>query len=310
MEGRLGRGLDARPQPDILQRFEDAVAAIQDSDSFRRWLDVSSRFHEYSLGNQLLIAMQRPDASYVAGFHTWLTLGRHVRKGEKGTTAVYADSFVPKKEQEAASQSEGEPRRVAFLKRFTLFNIAQCDGAPCRREKGVVRNDLGQPKLTYARQSYRTPKGLRDHSMTGARPKSAKPSQRRRVRARLVWLRLDCLNPNPGDLSADDRTPMAQVRFPSKARSDHRRCTHSVCSAPTPVRGLRMSWEPKRVTSPSPRKHGMAYSRSDGPVWPQSRNSTQTPDVMVGTDAEQSVYGRRKKRVSAKAAPFGGSPTA
>jgi len=81
MEGRLGRGVEARPQSDILQRFEDAVGAIQDSDSFRRWLDVSSRFHEYSLGNQLLIAMQRPDATYVAGFHAWLKLGRHVLTG-------------------------------------------------------------------------------------------------------------------------------------------------------------------------------------------------------------------------------------
>src|SRR4051812_735677 len=84
MEGRIGRGGDPKPQSDLLQRFEDAVGAIQDSDSFRHWLDVSSRFHTYSLGNQLLIAMQRPDATYVAGFHAWLKLGRHVLKGERG----------------------------------------------------------------------------------------------------------------------------------------------------------------------------------------------------------------------------------
>jgi antirestriction protein ArdC len=78
------------------------------------------------------------DALFTRGYdrNQWLTfkqaiaIGGAVRKGEKGTTAVYADSFVPKKEQEAASQRDGEPRRVAFLKRFTLFNIAQCDGLP------------------------------------------------------------------------------------------------------------------------------------------------------------------------------------
>jgi len=78
------------------------------------------------------------DALFTRGYdrNQWLTfkqaiaIGGAVRKGEKGTTAVYADSFVPKKEQEAASQGDGEPRRVAFLKRFTLFNIAQCDGLP------------------------------------------------------------------------------------------------------------------------------------------------------------------------------------
>ncbi len=54
MGERLGRG-DPKPQSDILQRFEAAVGAIQDSESFRRWLDVSAKFHKYSLGNQLLI---------------------------------------------------------------------------------------------------------------------------------------------------------------------------------------------------------------------------------------------------------------
>ena len=78
------------------------------------------------------------DALFARGFerNQWLTfkqalsLGGAVRKGEKGTTAVYADSFVPKKEQEAAAASGDDARRVAFLKRFTLFNIAQCDGLP------------------------------------------------------------------------------------------------------------------------------------------------------------------------------------
>ena len=78
MEGRLGRG-DPTPQSDILQRFEEAVGAIQDSDSFRRWLDISARFHKYSLGNQLLIALQKPDATYVAGYHTWLKMNRYVK---------------------------------------------------------------------------------------------------------------------------------------------------------------------------------------------------------------------------------------
>jgi hypothetical protein len=62
------------------------------------------------------------------------------------------------------------PRAIPFLKRFTVFNIEQCQGAPCRREKGVIRSDLGKPKLSYVHQSHRMPKGSRDHSMTGARP--------------------------------------------------------------------------------------------------------------------------------------------
>ena len=124
MEGRLGRGVEARPQPDILQRFEDAVGAIQDSDSFRRWLDVSSRFHEYSLGNQLLIAMQRPDATHVAGFHAWLKLGRHVLRGEKGIKIM-----VPHVRKVANDQGD-EERRVTGFGAGYVFDVSQTDGEP------------------------------------------------------------------------------------------------------------------------------------------------------------------------------------
>ena len=68
--------------------------------------------------------------------HRWLTfkqalaLGGNVRKGEKGTMVVYADTFIPKAEQEKASESGEGPRRVGFLKRFTVFHVDQCDGLP------------------------------------------------------------------------------------------------------------------------------------------------------------------------------------
>jgi hypothetical protein len=204
------------------------------------------------------------------GFSTqnWLTfrqalrLGGNVRKGEHGTTVVYADRFVPDEERERAERDGDEPNAIPFLKRFTVFNTDQCERAPCRREKGVVSDDLGKPKPSYVHQSHRMPKGLWDQSMTGARPKTAKSSQQWKVRARLVWSRLDCLNPNPCDLSADSRTPMAKVRTPGKACGELRRRMHSVYPARSPVRGLRMSWGPKRVVSPLARNHGMACSRS------------------------------------------------
>lgn len=66
----------------------------------------------------------------------WLTFrqareaGGHVRKGEQGTTIVYADRFTPEAERERAERDGSEARSVAFLKRFTVFNVAQCDGLP------------------------------------------------------------------------------------------------------------------------------------------------------------------------------------
>ena len=67
---------------------------------------------------------------------TWLTfrqaraLGGSVRKGERGTTVVYADRFIPKAERARAEAAGDDPAAVPFLKRYTVFNVAQCDGLP------------------------------------------------------------------------------------------------------------------------------------------------------------------------------------
>jgi len=67
---------------------------------------------------------------------SWLTfrqalgLGAHVRKGERGTTVVYADRFVPSDERRRAERDGDEPEAIPFLKRFTVFNTDQCDDLP------------------------------------------------------------------------------------------------------------------------------------------------------------------------------------
>ena len=64
-----------------IARLEHEVAAIQDSASFRRYLDVQARFHAYSYNNVLLIMSQRPDAARVTSYQTWRTLERQVVRG-------------------------------------------------------------------------------------------------------------------------------------------------------------------------------------------------------------------------------------
>ncbi len=72
------------------------------------------------------------------GFATqgWLTfrqalgLGGNVRKGEHGTTVVYADRFIPDDERRRAQDNGDDPAAIPFLKRFTVFNVAQCEGLP------------------------------------------------------------------------------------------------------------------------------------------------------------------------------------
>jgi len=86
-------------------------------------------------------------AAVIEGGYTsqrWLTFaqangaGGHVRKGERGTIICYADRFTPRHEEERARDEDREARQVAFLKRFTVFNVDQCEGLPERFTPIVV----------------------------------------------------------------------------------------------------------------------------------------------------------------------------
>ncbi|CDX12633.1 conserved hypothetical protein [Mesorhizobium plurifarium] len=63
-------------------------------------------------------------------FRQALALGGNVRKGEHGTTIVHADRFIPKDEKDRAKADGDDPQAVPFLKRFSVFNVAQCEGLP------------------------------------------------------------------------------------------------------------------------------------------------------------------------------------
>jgi len=63
-------------------------------------------------------------------FRQALSLGGNVRKGERGTTVVYADRFIPDDEKKRARETGEEAQAIPFLKRFTVFNTAQCEGLP------------------------------------------------------------------------------------------------------------------------------------------------------------------------------------
>ena len=113
---------------DLLATLADGVARLTTSEAWMRWLDVQRRFHRYSWGNTLLIACQRPDATRVAGFHTWLRLGRHVRRGEHGI-AILAPVVPRLRVVDGDTEDErwipGTPRafRVAHV-----FDVSQTEG--------------------------------------------------------------------------------------------------------------------------------------------------------------------------------------
>jgi len=81
-------------------------------------------------------------------FRQALSLGGNVRKGERGTTVVYADRFVPDDEKKRAQETGEEAQAIPFLKRFTVFNLAQCEGLP---ENLVVAAPPPEPGLIEPR---------------------------------------------------------------------------------------------------------------------------------------------------------------
>ncbi len=76
-----------------------------------------------------VIEQSLPGQSWLT-FRQALSLGGNVRKGERGTTVVYADRFVPDDEKKRARETGDDPQAIPFLKRFTVFNAAQCENLP------------------------------------------------------------------------------------------------------------------------------------------------------------------------------------
>ena len=103
------------------------------SEALTSYLSVMARFHNYSWNNCLLIALQRPNATHVAGFHAWLKLGRHVRKAEKGIAILapilcklHADRSEEKHEDESKLNS-ALSRLVGFRTAY-VFDVSQTEG--------------------------------------------------------------------------------------------------------------------------------------------------------------------------------------
>lgn len=113
---------------DALTLLEQRVQAIQDSDSFRRYLDIQARFHKYSFGNCLLIASQRPNATRVAGYVTWKSLGRQVKRGSKGIMILVPYMIKVKAEDSTTVDNEAETTTVTRFGTGHVFDIADTEG--------------------------------------------------------------------------------------------------------------------------------------------------------------------------------------
>ncbi|MDD5038276.1 MAG: ArdC-like ssDNA-binding domain-containing protein [Dehalococcoidales bacterium] len=118
---------------EVLKRLKEGVSDIQESDNFKQFLLTMSKFHDYSIGNLILITIQKPEATRVAGFKTWRDLGRWVKKGEKGI-AILAPCFPPKEKKTETEKAEEEEAEIevspVYFKVVHVFDVSQTDGEP------------------------------------------------------------------------------------------------------------------------------------------------------------------------------------
>ena len=111
---------------EITDRLEQGIAELFDSERYREYLKVMSKFHNYSFNNTLLIAMQKPDASLVAGFSAWKNnFGRNVMKGQKGIKIIAPSPFKIRQEVEKIDPHTQKP-------------IIGKDGKPVTEEKEIT----------------------------------------------------------------------------------------------------------------------------------------------------------------------------
>ena len=149
IEGRVKIMADKPTNRERLQQItagiEQGIKELFESEKYMRYLSVMSRFHRYSVNNTMLIYMQKPDATLVAGYNKWKNqFERHVKKGEHGITIIAPTPFKKKIEEQkldpdtkapildAEGKAVMEEREVEIpmFRPVKVFDVSQTDGKP------------------------------------------------------------------------------------------------------------------------------------------------------------------------------------
>lgn len=130
---------------EIVDSIENGIKELFESDKYQQYLSTMSRFHRYSVNNTMLIYMQRPDATHVAGFNKWRDqFGRNVLKGEKGIRIIAPTPYKKKVEEIKTDPETNAPIldadgkaiieekeiRIPMFKVVSVFDVSQTAGKP------------------------------------------------------------------------------------------------------------------------------------------------------------------------------------
>ena len=130
---------------EITDGIEQGIKELFESEKYMRYLSVMSRFHRYSVNNTMLIYMQKPDATLVAGFNKWKNqFERHVKKGEHGITIIAPtpykkkieemkrdpDTHAPILDADGKAVMEKKEIEIPMFRPVKVFDVSQTDGKP------------------------------------------------------------------------------------------------------------------------------------------------------------------------------------
>ena len=130
---------------EITDRLEEGLKELFESEKYKSYLSTMSKFHNYSFNNTLLIAMQKPEATLVAGYQAWQkNFNRHVNKGEKGIRILAPAPYKIKEERdkldpvtgEVMLDKDGMPQteeveiKIPAFRAVSVFDVSQTDGEP------------------------------------------------------------------------------------------------------------------------------------------------------------------------------------
>ena len=142
---------------DITDSIEKGIQELFQSDKYAQYLRTMSRVHRYSVNNQMLIYMQKPDATLVAGFNKWRDqFERNVMKGEKGIKIIAPTPFKKKIEEQKLDPDTKLPMldadgkvimeekeiKIPMFKPVTVFDVSQTDGKPLPQLASDLTGDV------------------------------------------------------------------------------------------------------------------------------------------------------------------------
>ena len=134
----------------ILKKLEEGVKDLFTSEKYKQYLSTMSKFHHYSFNNTILIAMQKPDATLVAGYTAWKQkFHRQVKKGEKGITILAPVKLKEKEVDDSKTELENDEKehKIHLLFRpISVFDVSQTEGEPLP--------SLGVDELTGNAEGY------------------------------------------------------------------------------------------------------------------------------------------------------------